>query len=108
MFRFLKKIAPFFFAILVFNACEETTNNNAPTSEPVVKVKPPVARVEKKDCEIKGQILKGNRRLVKGQNTLVCIVADDSTKDKKGKNSHRVLKIYNTNTCELIKKEVPY
>ncbi|HFC00648.1 MAG TPA: hypothetical protein ENJ53_07570 [Phaeodactylibacter sp.] len=106
MLKFFKKTALFFFTILALNACEEPANNKTPTSPPEVEVKPPAPQSLQKDCEIKGAILKGNRKLVKERNTLVCIVADDSVKDKRGKNSHRILEIYNTNTCKLIKREV--
>ncbi len=106
MSGFLKKIAFISFLFFCISSCKESSNNASantstknppevktpPTSQPIPKVAP------KKECEIKGNILDGNRKVVDGKNALVCIVAD-----KKG--SHRKLEIYNTSTCELMKSE---
>ena len=103
MSGFLKKIAFVSFLFFCISACNETSNNTPTTNPPEVKIPPPtqpIPKVEKKkECEIKGKILEGNRKLVEGKNTLVCIVADE-------KDSHRKLEIYNTTTCELIKSEI--
>lgn len=102
MSGFLKKIVFLSFLFFCLSSCRESSNADAnnssevktpPTTQPIPKV------AEKKDCEIKGKILEGNRILVKGKNTLVCIVADE-------KESHRKLEIYNTTTCEIIKSEI--
>ena len=44
--------------------------------------------------------------MVKGQHTLICITADSSTYDQQFGESHRVLEIYDTRTCELTNREV--
>ncbi|MFK7775574.1 MAG: hypothetical protein AB8F94_25755 [Saprospiraceae bacterium] len=104
MSGFLKKIA--FVSLLFFCmfSCRETSPNNTSTKKTSEIKVPPVTQPsqsveKKKECEIKGKILEGNRKIVEGKNTLVVIVADE-------KNSHRKLEIYNTSTCELIKSEV--
>lgn len=103
MSDFLKKIVFISFLFFCISSCEESSNNNTSTNPPEVTTPPstqPIPKVaEKKDCEIKGKILEGNRKLVEGKNTLVCIVADE-------KESHRKLEIYNTLTCEIIRSEI--
>ena len=107
MSGFLKKIAFVSFLFFCISSCKESSNNaSANTSTKNIteaKIPPitqPIPKVEKKkECEIKGNILEGNQKIVDGKNTLVGIVAD-----KKG--SHRKLEIYNTATCELIKSEI--
>lgn len=106
MSGFLKKIIFVSFLFFCISSCEESSNADANTSTrnpPEVKTPSstqPISKIEKKkECEIKGKTLEGNRKLVEGKNTLVCIVADE-------KGSHRKLEIYNTSTCELIKSEI--
>ena len=105
---FSKKTIGLVWVIVLFFACETPSNNNTPTTSSSNKKTPieqPTSKTptptKPKDCEIKGKMLEGNRKLVKDLNTLVCIVAD-STKET----NHRVLEIYNTTTCELIKREI--
>jgi len=103
MSGFFEKITFLIFLFCCTSACNETSNTTSTKNPPEVKIPPttqPISKVAKKeDCEIKGKILEGNRKLVEGKNTLVCIVADK-------KESHRKLEIYNTSTCELIKSEI--
>lgn len=103
MSGFLKKIVFISFLFFCISSCEESSNNNTSTNPPEVIIPPssqPIPNVaEKKDCEIEGEILDGNRKLVDEKNTLVCIVADE-------KGSHRKLEVYSTSTCELIKSEI--
>ena len=105
MSDFLNKIVFISFIFFCTSSCNEPSNadTNISTNNPSeVKISPttqPIPKVAKKmDCEIKGKILDGNRKLVEGKNTLVCIVADE-------KDSHRKLEIYNISTCEKIKSE---
>lgn len=110
---FLKKSVLVILSICCFIACEPTTNNNTSTnpadivetSTDTASIASKPSRPVQKECDIQGKILEGNRKLMKEQNRLVCIVADESTKDEKLGDSHRILEIYNTETCELIKKE---
>jgi len=103
MSGFFEKIVFVTFLFFCISSCEETSNNKSTKEYPKVETPPtsqPIPKVTKKnDCEIKGEILEGNRKLVDGKNTLVCIVADK-------KESHRKLEIYNTSTCELIKTKI--
>lgn len=70
------------------------------TDSPIESPTPNTSKIKKKkDCEINGNILEGNQKLVTSKNTLICISADE-------KGSHRKLDIYNTTNCELIKTEV--
>ena len=104
MSRFLKKIAFVSFLFFCISSCKESSNNNTATKNTTEVKMPPTSQPiqkdeKKKDCEIKGNTLEGNQKIVDGKNTLVAIVAD-----KKG--SHRKLEIYNTSTCELINSEI--
>jgi hypothetical protein len=104
MSGFLKKIAFISFLFFCIPACNETPRNNTSTNNPPEVKTPPITQTipkvaKKEECEIKGNILEGNQKIVDGKNTLVCIVADQ-------KESHRKLEIYNTSTCELIKSEI--
>lgn len=108
------KIIAFSFGLFIgVTACETVNNNNSSQQPSSTKIESsdnqtkeiiPEA-IPRKDCEIKGKILEGNRKLVKGKNAMVCIVANDSTKDEKLGDSHRVIELYDTRSCNLIKKE---
>ncbi len=104
MSGFLQKIIFVSFLLICISSCRESSPNNTPTNNPPEVKTPsttqPIPTItKKKDCEIQRKILEGNQKLVDGKNTLVCIVADE-------KESHRILEIYNTSTCELIKSEM--
>lgn len=112
MMDFIKLFGFFLLVLFCWTSCEEPATTKPPTeitSQPdavtttttIAKKSPP-----SKDCEITSRILDGNRKLVKDQNTLVCIVADDTTKDKELGDSHRILEVYNTGNCELIYKKI--
>lgn len=117
---FLRKITILGFATLVIFSCEEPTQSNttpptesttsakAPSSVPAERPAPPLSKKEylpTSNCETKGRYLDGNILPIKDQNILFCIIGDDSTKDEKLGDSHRVLEVYNTTNCELITKE---
>jgi hypothetical protein len=60
------------------------------------------------DCQLGGKMLEGNRFYSREQNLLIAIVADSSTYDENLGDSHRVLEIYDSRTCERIdRKELP-
>ena len=107
---FIKHFGFFLIVLFYLTSCQETATEQPPTqtttqsdtvTSTITKKSPPT-----KDCEISSRILDGNRKLVKDQNTLVCIVADDTTKDKEFGDSHRILEVYNTENCELIYKKI--
>lgn len=58
------------------------------------------------DCTISNEVLEGNQLWVREANTLVAITADSTTLDDEFGASHRVLEVYNSETCELIDREV--
>jgi hypothetical protein len=58
------------------------------------------------DCTITNDVLEGNQLWVRDANTLIAITADSTTLDEDFGASHRVLEIYNTETCEQIGREV--
>ncbi len=58
------------------------------------------------DCNIQNDLLEGNQLWIRDEQTLVAIVADSTTYDEDFGPSHRVLEVYNTENCELVKREV--
>ncbi len=60
----------------------------------------------KHDCEIAGSILEGNQMWVREKEILVCILADSTTHDADLGESHRILEVYNTESCERVSREV--
>ena len=58
------------------------------------------------DCTITNEVLEGNQLWVREANTLIAVTADSTTLDDEFGASHRVLEIYNTETCEQIGREV--
>lgn len=58
------------------------------------------------DCTISNEVLDGNQLWVREANTLIAITADSTTFDDNFGASHRVLEVYNTETCEQVAREV--
>lgn len=59
------------------------------------------------NCDISGEVLDDNQYWLKERNTLVCIKADSLTYDKDlNVLSHRILELYDTETCQKIAEEV--
>ena len=112
MKSFLGKIIFVNVLLLFAFSCETPNNNNTPTdgisaidsSTVPSNYNKPLAPQPQKDCELAGKILEANRVMVEEQNTIICIMADESTQDKKLGDSHRILAAFNSQTCELIKK----
>lgn len=57
-------------------------------------------------CPISDEMLNGNWLLVRGQNLLLVITADSTTYDADLGPSHRVLNVYNTETCQRVDRKV--
>jgi hypothetical protein len=58
------------------------------------------------DCTISGKVLEGNQLWLREKEILVAIVADSSTYDADYGDSHRILEVYNTLSCEQIARSV--
>lgn len=58
------------------------------------------------NCTISTEVMDGNQVWVREANTLVVITADSTTLSEEFGPSHRVLEIYDTETCDRIKREV--
>lgn len=58
------------------------------------------------DCTVDNEVLEGNQIWIRETGTLVAITADETTLDENYGPGHRVLEVYNTETCEQIKREV--
>lgn len=57
-------------------------------------------------CEVEGTVLEGNKFWLREQQLLVCIAADSTTYDADLGDSHRVLEVYDTRTCERVERKV--
>ena len=57
------------------------------------------------DCEIDSEILEGNQLWIRDKETLVVITADSTTFDPDYGDSHRILEVYDTKTCERIERQ---
>lgn len=101
--------------IVLLAACGgETSSETATEDTPVTSDSSEVAQNNSRsadlptshDCTISNEVLEGNQLWVREANTLVAITADSSTFDADFGASHRVLEIYNSETCDLIDREV--
>ena len=52
------------------------------------------------------EVLEGNQFWIREKSILVAVTADSTTFDADFGSSHRVLEVYNTESCELIQREV--
>lgn len=57
------------------------------------------------DCTIPGQVMEGNQFWIREREVLIAIVADSTTYDEDFGDSHRILEVYNTQTCDRIARE---
>ncbi len=58
------------------------------------------------DCEVEGEILEGNEFWIRDSETLVVIKADSTTYDADFGPSHRILEVYNTQSCNQVFRQV--
>lgn len=61
---------------------------------------------ESHDCTLDTEVMEGNQLWIREANTLVAITADSTTLDENLGASHRVLAVYDTETCTLVNREV--
>lgn len=96
-------------AILLLNACGGgSTSQQSGSGDPVDSL-PAAAEQQtprKHDCKTAGQMLEGNAIWLHDIDLWVCIVADSTTYDADYGDSHRVLEVYDTKTCERIERKV--
>lgn len=58
------------------------------------------------NCTINNEVLEGNELWIRTANTLIAITADSSTLDAEFGPSHRVLEVYDTETCQQVDRQV--
>ncbi len=105
-----------FFVACLLLACSEpvSTGNTAEQQPTVASNKTDKEETRPKDadhisqtvkqqqkCEVIGEVLEDNELWLKDQGKLICIMADSSTYDATLGMSHRILKVFNTYTCDL-------
>ena len=96
-------------AFLFFIACggdvsSDQATNTQTVETPVEEADNQPITKQKPNCELSGIALEGNIFWAKEADLLVCITADETTKDEELGDSHRILEIYESNTCELLEK----
>ncbi len=105
-----------FFVACLLLACSEpvSTGNTAEQQPTVASNKTDKEETRPKDadhisqtvkqqqkCKVIGKVLEDNELWLKDQGKLICIMADSSTYDATLGMSHRILKVFNTYTCDL-------
>lgn len=58
------------------------------------------------NCEVAGEVLDGNQLWIRDKEVLATIVADSATLDPDMGESHRILEIYDTKTCQKIDRHI--
>lgn len=58
------------------------------------------------NCTLPHEVLDGNQFWIREKGILVAIAADSTTMDEEFGASHRVLEVYNTESCQLVQREV--
>lgn len=58
------------------------------------------------DCAIAGEVLPENQSWSREHNLIIAIVADSTTYDENLGESHRILEVYDANTCDRIDRQV--
>lgn len=96
-----------FSLILLWSCGGNSGQNGSSGAGDTAAVAPPPVTVEP-DCAVAGEVLAGNRLWFRDKNLLAVIKADASTQDAQLGSSHRVLEIYDGNTCEVVDRhELP-
>lgn len=64
------------------------------------------ATVQKPECDITGKVLETNQLWSREHGLIAAIVADEETRDENYGDSHRILEIYDANTCQRIDRQI--
>lgn len=96
---------------LIFGACQSESNTSATATkegesgasqqEEAIKT-----TQSSKDCPVKGQFLPSNKKYLSDTKQTLYILADESTKDAKLGDSHRVLSVVNMIDCKEVFREI--
>lgn len=108
----------------IFAACASDNNQATDTTTPfspvdeqkaeeVVQDAKPVANItefntttfKKLECKVAGNVLENNQKWVPDRDLLIAIVADESTEDPDFGESHRLIRVYDSDKCEIIFNE---
>jgi len=110
------KTIPYLFLLSITFSCGEiaTQQSNASRPESDSSAVADNSRIpsitgtnpSRKHCKITGKVLEHNQFWAKEANALVCVVADKETRDAELGDSHRILEVYDTRTCELVERKV--
>ena len=100
----------------VENAPAVTTPTDAKVDLEVVQGKDKIDAVQeftitsfkKLNCKVEGEVLENNQKWIPERDRLIAIVADKSTEDPDFGESHRLVRVYDSEACEVIfKQELP-
>lgn len=104
----------FFLLTLLFYSCEgpapggqtenESNDSSAVDTREYANTSPTLRANH--DCEIQGKFLEGNKFWVREKEILLCVLADSATYDPDYGDSHRIIEVYDTKSCQLIERKV--
>jgi hypothetical protein len=100
------------FSMLVACGSEAPVSNNpsngqdTTTPDTTTSAAPNGNGPQKPDCKMAGKILDGNQFWDRSQNLLVAIAADKETEDPEAGESHRIVMVYDGNTCQQVFREI--
>lgn len=67
-----------------------------------------ITTFKKLSCKVAGEVLENNQKWIPERDRLIAIVADSTTEDPDFGESHRLVRVYNSETCEvLFNQELP-
>lgn len=96
------------FVALISCTDKGTVNQNSSLTETDSSSVSNNSEVQKPDCAIEGKILDGNKFRAESQGLIVSIVANTETEDVNFGESHRLLLVLNSATCqEMFRKALP-
>lgn len=93
--------------LLLLSACGgETTTPESYDQADTLTTDSPADLPATHDCPISGEVLEGNQFWARQLQRLITISADSTTLDPELGPSHRILTVYNTETCDSIDRRV--
>lgn len=101
------------FSLLIACGGETSTSTGSETTDPAGQSQSDTATNNRSvdlpashNCEISNEVLEGNQIWIRNLGILVAVTADSTTFDEDFGDSHRVLEVYNTESCEQIDRKV--
>ena len=93
-------------AFLFLMSCESGTpqQSSTQTDEPTTAEQDAPKPAKNRDCPVTGNVLEGNKIVLAEKQLIAYILADSTTYNEEFGDSHRVLVIYNAESCEEVQR----